>query len=118
MTDLRYALIAFGVLLVAVVVIYNVVTERRARAKAEKAFGSRPPDALFDAPGGRREPTLDAIPGVEARGVRAAALDETLPPISAEELEAAVAPAAEISSRIDTVAVILSPAPLMSEQLA
>ncbi|MGZ5040276.1 MAG: hypothetical protein ACXWBQ_05990 [Usitatibacter sp.] len=62
MTNLRYALIAFGVLLVVAVVIYNVVQERRARAKAEKAFGGRPPDALFDAPDARREPTLGALP--------------------------------------------------------
>jgi hypothetical protein len=118
MTDLRYALIAFGVLLVAVVVIYNVVTERRARAKAEKAFGSRPPDALFDAPGARREPTLGAMPAAEPHAARAPALDETMPPpASSAELEAAVAPAAEISSRIDTVAVVLSDDPIMSEQL-
>ena len=118
MTDLRYALIAFGVLLVVGVVIYNVVQERRARAKAEKAFGSRPPDALFDAPGGRREPTLGAIPEADAAPRSSPALDETMPPLSSEELEAAVAPAAEISSRIDTVAVILSDDPIMSEQLA
>ncbi len=118
MTDLRYALIAFGVVLVVAVVIYNVVQERRARAKAEKAFGGRPPDALFDAPAGRREPTLGAMPadGHTARAVPA--LDETMPPVSSEELEAAVAPAAEISSRIDTVAVILSDDPIMVEQLA
>src|SRR5258707_4428813 len=107
MTNLRYALIAFGVLLVAIVVIYNVVTERRARAKAEKASGGGPPDALFDAPGARREPTLGAMPAADANAARMPALDETMPPRdSAEELEAAVAPAAEISSRIDTVAVV------------
>jgi hypothetical protein len=113
MTDLRYALIAFGVVLVVVVVIYNVVTERRARAKAEKAFGGRPPDALFDAPGARREPTLGAIPQPVTT-----ALDRTLPPTSSEDLEAELAPAAQISSRIDTVAVVLADDPIMSEQLA
>ncbi|MGZ5046933.1 MAG: cell division protein ZipA C-terminal FtsZ-binding domain-containing protein [Usitatibacter sp.] len=118
MTNLRYALIAFGVLLVVAVVIYNVVQERRARAKAEKAFGGRPPDALFDAPDARREPTLGALPPSEGAPRPSAAPDETLPPVSAAELEAAVAPAAVVSSRIDTVAVILSDDPIMSEQLA
>jgi hypothetical protein len=47
-----------------------------------------------------------------------AALDETLPPLNRRgELEAAGAPAAEVSSRIDTVAVILADDPVMSEQL-
>jgi hypothetical protein len=44
--------------------------------------------------------------------------DETLPPTyAAEELDATGAPAAEVSSRIDTVAVILADDPVMSEQL-
>jgi ZipA, C-terminal FtsZ-binding domain len=118
MTNLHYALIALGVALVAGVAIYNVVQERRGRAKAEKAFGSRPPDALFDAPGARREPTLGAIETAPPVPGKALPLDATLPPVSSEELEAAVAPAAEISSRIDTVAVILADDPIMSEQLA
>ena len=93
MTDLRYALIAFGVVLVAVVVVYNVVQERRARGKAEKAFGNRPPDALFDAPAGRREPTLGAMPAGRRRPAgESPAPDQTTPPVSAEELEAAGAP--------------------------
>jgi hypothetical protein len=117
MTDLHIALIAFGVALVVAVVIYNFVQERRARAKAEKAFGQRPPDALFDAPGERREPTLGAMPPSQAARVKAPALDETMPPGSSEELEAAGAPAAEVSSRIDTVAVILADDPIMAEQL-
>jgi hypothetical protein len=120
MTDLQLGLIAFGVALVVVVVIYNVVTERRARRKAEKAFGERPPDTLFDGPAVRREPTLGAMPGNDAATpapMRPAALDETLPPTSSEELDAAGAPAAQVSSRIDTVAVILADDLIMSEQL-
>jgi ZipA, C-terminal FtsZ-binding domain len=117
MTNLHYALIALGVALVAAVAIYNVVQERRARGNAEKAFGNRPPDTLFDPPGERREPTLGAIASAPAVPEKAPAFDATLPPVSAEELEAAVAPAAEISSRIDTVAVILADDPIMSEQL-
>ena len=116
MTDLRYALIAFGVVLVVAVLIYNVVAEKRARAKAERAFGDRPPDALFDAPGGRREPTIGAIPPGEPAAA-ATPLDRTLPPTSAEDLEAELAPAAQISSRIDTVAVVLADDPIMAEQL-
>jgi hypothetical protein len=119
MTNLHYALIAFGVVLVVIVVIYNTITERRARRKAEKAFGSRPPDALFEA-AARKEPTF----GPEGEPVRAVppamvpAPDETLPPTyAAEELDATGAPAAEVSSRIDTVAVILADDPVMSEQL-
>ncbi|MEP7070387.1 MAG: cell division protein ZipA C-terminal FtsZ-binding domain-containing protein [Usitatibacter sp.] len=121
MTDLHLALIAFGVVLVAAVLIYNALAERRARGKAEKAFGSRPPDALFEDGGARREPTLGAFPTPEKSpevAPRAQALDETVPPrFAAEELDASVAPAAEISSRIDTVAVILADDPIMSEQL-
>jgi hypothetical protein len=120
MTNLHYALIAFGVVLVAIVVVYNAVTERRARGKAEKAFGNRPPDALFEDAAARREPTFG--PGMDAVEVvppsKVPAPDETLPPtFAAEDLDATGAPAAEVSSRIDTVAVILADDPIMSEQL-
>ena len=116
MSDLQLALIAFGVVVVAAVAAYNVVQERRARGRAEQAFGSRPPDALFDGAEARREPTLGALPQSEP-AKKAPPLDRTMPPASSEELEAPGAPAAEISSRIDTVAVILSDDPIMSEQL-
>ena len=120
MTSLHYALIAFGIALVVMVVIYNAVTERRARGKAEKAFGNRPPDALFETPA-RREPTfgpgdapIEAVPPSKVP-----APDETMPPkfSAPEDLDAPGAPAAEVSSRIDTVAVILADDPIMSEQL-
>ena len=119
MTDLHIALIALGVVLVAAVAIYNVVTERRLRGKAEKAFGNRPPDALFDGPAARREPTFGATPASAAAPLtKAPPFDETMPPMpAAEELDASGAPAAEVSSRIDTVAVILADDPIMSEQL-
>ena len=48
MSDLQLALIAFGVVLVVAVVVYNTVQERRARRQAEQDFGERPPDALFE----------------------------------------------------------------------
>ena len=119
MTDLHLALIAFGVVLVAAVVVYNVVTERRARGKAEAAFGSRPPDALFDSAEPRHEPTFGPTGAKDVPApAKVPAPDETLPPrFAAEELEASGAPAAEVSSRIDTVAVILADDPVMSEQL-
>jgi hypothetical protein len=117
MSDLKIALIVFGVVLVAAVAIYNVVQERRARSRAEKAFGGGPPDALFDAPGARREPTLGPIPTPQPPA-KVRPFDETVPPAAAaEELEAPGVPSAEVSSRIDTVAVILADDPIMSEQL-
>jgi hypothetical protein len=118
MSELQLYLLGGGAVFVAAVCAYNVWTERRARRKAEDAFGERPADALFDAPATqRREPTIGPLPGAPGGGI-----DETLPPsprlVKAEELEAPGGPAAEISSRIDTVAVILADDPVMSEQLA
>ena len=117
MSPLQLAMIAFGLVLVAAVWIYNVVQERRARGKAEKAFGTRPPDALFEE-GERREPTLGDLSQEPPSPRRSStALDQTIPPTSTGELDTAGAPAALVSNRIDTVAVILSDDPVMSEQL-
>jgi hypothetical protein len=116
MSELQLYLLAGGAVFVAAVWAYNVWQERKARGKAEQAFGERPGDALFEAPRpqGRREPTMGELP-------RTPGLDETLPPIRRTapvgELEAPIAQAAQISSRIDTVAVILADDPVMSEQL-
>jgi hypothetical protein len=114
MSELQLYLLGGGAVFVAGVYAFNVWTERKARRKAEQAFGERPGDALFESPGAeRREPTMGAVPP--------AGIDETMPPASrrapAEELEAPGGPAAEISSRIDTVAVILADDPIISEQL-
>ncbi|HSJ97341.1 MAG TPA: cell division protein ZipA C-terminal FtsZ-binding domain-containing protein, partial [Myxococcota bacterium] len=82
------------------------------------AFGERPADALFDAPDERLEPTLGPVPPPPPPSPT---LDATLPPtprIAVEELEAPGGPAAEVSSRIDTVAVVLADDPVMAEQLA
>ena len=117
MSDLQIALAAAGALVIAAVLVYNVVQEKRARGKAERDFGAQAPDALLDTPPAqRREPTLGAMPGEPAMPGRIPAPDETSPHISAQEL-AEAAPAAEVSSRIDTVAVILADDPIMSEQL-
>jgi len=115
MSELQIYLLAGGAVFIAAVIGYNVWQERRARGRAEEAFGERPADALFDAPPTeRREPTLGALPA-------SGGLDETLPPlprrVKAEELEAPGGPSAEISGRIDTVAVILADDPVMSEHL-
>ena len=119
MSDLQIALIGFGVVLVAGVAIYNMVQERQARARAEKAFGSRPPDALFEDSTGRREPTIGEIPAtdiVEAAEEVAVVRAPAPPPDSVSD-DADTAPASEISTRVDTVAVILADEPIMSEQL-
>ncbi len=114
MSDLQLALIAAGALAIALVVIYNAVVERRARARAEKAFGAQPPDALFDERNERREPTIGALPPGESRVAPGPAVAQ---PSAAGELQAGVSPAAEISNRIDTVAVILADDPVMAEQV-
>ena len=50
MTDLQLAMIGIGAVLVGGVFAYNTLQERRARGKAERAFGERPGDALFESP--------------------------------------------------------------------
>ena len=117
MSTLQLALIAFGVVLVAAVWIYNVVQEKRARGKAEESFGGRPPDALFEE-SERREPTLGELPEEASRAPRKMRARPDLPAASTGELDTGGAPAAVVSnSRIDTVAVILADDPVMSEQL-
>ena len=119
MSELQLYLLAGGAVFVAAVWAYNVWQERKASRRAEEAFGPRPGDALFEpskspAPTERREPTIGNLP-------RSPGLDETIPPTRGSatvgDLEAPVAQAAQISSRIDTVAVILADDPVMSEQL-
>jgi ZipA, C-terminal FtsZ-binding domain len=112
MSDLQLALLAGGGVFIAAVIAYNVWQEKRARRRAEQAFGSRPPDTLFEDE--RREPTLNASSAPTDLVEAAEEIARVVPP---EELEAPGGPAAEISSRIDTVAVILADDPVMSEQL-
>ena len=116
-SDLQLALIAAGAVVIFAVILYNMWQERRARARAEKAFGPGPGDALFDtAPGERREPTLGAMPGAD-EGETVLARAESRPLPAGDELAAAGGPEAEISARIDTVAVILADDPVTREQL-
>jgi hypothetical protein len=122
-SDLQLALAAAGVVVIAGVVAFNAWQERRARGKAERDFGAPAADALLDTPpAARREPTLGNIAEAPAPPAspapRTAGLDETSPRIPLhEELSADVASQSEVSSRIDTVAVILADDPVMSEQL-
>ena len=117
MSDLQLALLAGGAVFILAVIAFNVWQEKRARGKAEKAFGGRPPDTLFDAPkaGDRQEPVMGRMPSGDS--VEA----EPAPPRREEpddELEVTGGPSAEISSKIDTVALILADDPIMREQLA
>lgn len=116
MSDLQLALLAGGAVFILAVIAFNVWQEKRARGKAERAFGSRPPDSLFDAPkaGERQEPVMGAMPSGASVDAEAAPTRSDEP----DELEATGGPAAEISSKIDTVALILADDPIMREQLA
>ena len=115
MSDLQLALLAGGGVFILAVILFNVWQEKRARGKAEKAFGGRPPDTLFDAPkaGERREPVMGGTP------IATASTETSSPPgeESEEALEGSGGPAAEVSSRIDTVALVLADDPIMREQL-
>lgn len=116
MSDLQLALAAGGVVFILGVVAYNFWQERGARKRAEQAFGQRPPDVLFEE---RREPVMGTMPVAGEAGHEEAAPDIPArePAQPPEELEAPGGPAAQISSRIDTVAVILADDPVMLEQL-
>ena len=117
MSELQLSLMAAGAVVIVGVIAYNTVQERRARRKAERAFGEGAGDALFDAdPAERREPTLGELPGNDG-GDAVLARAEARPLAASEELAAAGGPEAEISTRIDTVAVILADDPVASEQL-
>ncbi|HXZ47643.1 MAG TPA: cell division protein ZipA C-terminal FtsZ-binding domain-containing protein [Usitatibacter sp.] len=117
MSELQLYLIGAGAVVIAGVVVYNMAQERRARRRAEKAFDGAAGDALLDGtPPARREPTLGKLPADEApEPVLARA--EPRPLAASEELAAAGGPEAEISPRIDTVAVILADDPVTREQL-
>jgi sugar phosphate isomerase/epimerase len=116
-SELQLSLIAAGAVVIVGVIAYNTVQERRARGRAERAFGEGAGDALFEAnPTERREPTLGSLPGQDA-GDAVLTRTEARPLGASEELAAAGGPEAEISTRIDTVAVILADDPVTSEQL-
>jgi hypothetical protein len=118
MSDLQLSLLALGAVVIALVVAYNIWQERRARKRAEKAFAGTAGDALFDDVPARREPTFGTLAEADTEEpilARADAAAAILPP---DEFEAPGGPAAEVSSRVDAVAVVLADDPVMSEQLA
>ncbi|HZZ92084.1 MAG TPA: cell division protein ZipA C-terminal FtsZ-binding domain-containing protein [Usitatibacter sp.] len=122
MSRLQLALLAAGAVVIVLVIAYNMWTERRARRGAERAFAPGAVDALFDEPGARREPTLGDLPAVTPShdDEEPVLVPEAHAPgmrTSGGDLQAPGGPTAEISSRIDTVAVVLADDPIMEEQL-
>jgi hypothetical protein len=118
MSDLQLSLLALGAVVIMLVVAYNIWQERRARRRAQKAFAGTAGDALFEEAPERREPTLGKLPDADTEEPILARGDAAGAPVRPDELEAPGGPAAEVSSRIDTVAVVLADDPVMSEQLA
>jgi len=117
MSELQLWLLAVGAVVIVAVLVYNAWQERRARTDAERAFGTQIGDALFargkPEAGERREPTMGALPPSDI--VEAGEMVSRR--VAPEDLQAPAGPSAQISSRIDTVAVILADDPVMREQL-
>ena len=101
--------------------VYNAVVERRARARAEKAFGREHPDVLFEAAGARREPTLGRLPEERAPSRTLGRIAEPDAPPRATARSSSPrrrpAPQSVVSNRIDTVAVVLADDPVTRESL-
>ncbi|NJD86615.1 MAG: hypothetical protein FIB05_01205 [Betaproteobacteria bacterium] len=118
MSDLQLALIALGAVFVAGVAGYNALQERRARRRAEAAFRGGHPDALLDPESGRREPVLGALPEESPQDPALGAIDRVLEPVAGEEPQAAPSsPSSVISSRIDTIALVLADEPVARAQV-
>jgi len=125
MSDLQIALGALGLCFIAGVVVYNTVVERRARQRAERAFGTQAPDVLLDAgsaPAPRREPTMGAMPSSADRSEpQLGRIEEVAAPRrDDDDVDIAHAPSGSdsvISNRIDTVAVVLADDPVRRETL-
>lgn len=116
MSDLQLALIALGAVLVAAVAGYNALQERRARSRAEAAFRGGHPDALLDPLEDRREPVLGALPEESRQDPSLGALDQVLDP-AGEPQGASSSPTSVISSRIDTIALVLADEPVARAQV-
>lgn len=114
MSDLQLALAALGVALVAAVVLYNAWQERRARLRAEETFRGGPADALLDPVRERREPVIGELPAEEPG--EAVAAPAPAPGGQAPPPAPAGRPSA-ISSRIDTIALVLADEPVTRAQL-
>ena len=79
MSDLQIGLLAVGVLVVAAILVYNALQERRARRTAERAFRSAHADVLMDGADQRQEPRFEAqsrrAPAAEAAALPDPRLD-------------------------------------------
>jgi hypothetical protein len=120
MSNLQLSLIAIGAALIGAVVIYNIVQERRARGRAEKAFRGEHADVLMD-PTERREPTLGALPGATHPDPGLTPIgsveDRMTPTVPPDEFEAPAGSDCVVSPRIDTVALVLADDPVTLESL-
>jgi hypothetical protein len=116
MSDLQLSLLAIGAAIIAGVLAYNAMAERKVRRAAEKAFGGEQGDALLD-PAARREPTMGGL-GEDAGAV--APHDEVIAATDAP-LDRSVGPGetgeSAITDRIDTVALVLADDPVTAEQV-
>jgi hypothetical protein len=119
MSDLQLALIALGAVFVAAVAGYNVLQERKARRRAEAAFGGHRADPLLDPDSDRREPTIGGVPDEPAREPALGSLDELTSPIAdpAPAVEPEPSGGSILSARIDSIALILADQPVTREQL-
>ena len=121
MSDLQLALIALGAVFVAAVFGYNVLQERKSRKRAEATFRAPGADPLLDPAADRREPTLGAVPGEPRGDPSVGSIDELTAPL--REVAPAADPQAEpaggsiLSTRIDSVALVLADTPVTGEQL-
>ena len=121
MSDLQLALIALGAVFVAAVFGYNVLQERKSRKRAEATFRAPGADPLLDPAADRREPTLGAVPGETRGDPSVGSIDELTAPLRevAPQADPQAEPAggAILSTRIDSVALVLAHTPVTGEQL-
>ena len=98
---------------------YNALQERRARRRAEAAFRGGHADALLDPAGERREPVLGAVTEESRQDPALGSLDAMLEPAAGGEAEpgAPASASAVLSSRIDTIALVLADEPVTREQV-
>ena len=79
MTDLQLGLLVIGAAVVAAVLVYNRLQERKVRREAQRSFGSTHADVLAGEPHARREPTFEPKPSIdyviEVHGVPLAELE-------------------------------------------
>ncbi|MBK6980627.1 MAG: hypothetical protein IPH30_03195 [Betaproteobacteria bacterium] len=120
MSDLQLALLVLGAVFVAAVAGYNVFQERRARRHAEAAFrGAHHHDALLDSATGRRDPVLGELPrrsreNPPRRAGSTISCDPAEPRAAARRPHP---PGAMLSSRVDTLALVLADEPVARAQL-